>query len=288
MGLAAALLWGATDFLIGINARSVGVKKAVFFSQLTGLIVLSVALAMLPSQVHNLAGATGFGWSVGLVAALFTVSGALAISKAFMTGKTSIVAPLVTTYGVFTVFFSWAGGEQISTLQFFGIMLCVIGVVLASSQLEKTADTTTLQTHRSIGYALLAAFLYGTSFWIQGKHAIPALGPIAVLWIGYLVGTVTLFIATLDFNKPINAPRPKVLFLLCVASLLNLGGFASFAFGAMNGSLSVVTIISTLSGGIAAILGFLILKERLSRKQIFGTGLVLASAIVLHLSKQLH
>ena len=28
MGLLAALLWGGTDFLVGLNARAVGVKRA--------------------------------------------------------------------------------------------------------------------------------------------------------------------------------------------------------------------------------------------------------------------
>lgn len=285
MGLAAALLWGATDFLIGINARSVGVRRAVFFSQLTGLIVLSAAFALLPSQVNKLAGATGVSWGFGLIAAIFTVSGALAISKAFLTGKTAIVAPLVTTYGVFTVLFSWAGGEQISTSQLSGITLCVIGVVLASNQRGNTQDASSGSNRQSVGYALLAAFLYGTSFWIQGKHAIPALGPLAVLWIGYFIGTIILFSLIVDVNGAAKVPTPKVLSALCAASLLNLGGFVSFAVGAIHGSLSVVTVISTLSGGVAAILGFLILKERLSRKQISGIALVLVSAIILHLSK---
>jgi len=33
MGLLAALLWGGTDFLVGLNARAVGVKRAVYFGQ---------------------------------------------------------------------------------------------------------------------------------------------------------------------------------------------------------------------------------------------------------------
>lgn len=285
MGLAAALLWGATDFLIGVNARAVGVKRAVFFSQITGLIVLTTAFALLPSQVDKLTSATAIAWGFALIAAAFTVSGALAISKAFMTGKTSIIAPLVTTYGIFTVIFSWASGENISSTQLFGIMMCAIGVFLASSQPENSSGATVSPARKSIGYALLAAFLYGTSFWIQGKYAIPALGPLAVLWIGYLVGTIVILALILDLNTPFKVPRPKVLAALCAASLLNLGGFVSFALGAMNGSLSIVTVISTLSGGVAAIMGFLILKECLSTKQVFGTALVLASAIVLHLAK---
>lgn len=42
-------------------------------------------------------------------------------------------------------------------------------------------------------------------------------------------------------------------------------------------------MISTLSGGIAAILGFLFYRERLSLLQVVGVALVLAGAVLLHL-----
>ncbi len=70
---------------------------------------------------------------------------------------------------------------------------------------------------------------------------------------------------------------------MCGASLFNLGGFSAFSWGALHGSIAVVTVISTLSGGIAAILGFLFYRERLSLLQIVGVLLVLAGAVLLHL-----
>lgn len=44
-----------------------------------------------------------------------------------------------------------------------------------------------------------------------------------------------------------------------------------------------MTVISTLSGGIAAILGFVFFKERLTTVQIMGVVLVLLGAMLLHL-----
>ncbi|MNW16684.1 EamA-like transporter family protein [compost metagenome] len=51
----------------------------------------------------------------------------------------------------------------------------------------------------------------------------------------------------------------------------------------MAGSVSVVTVISTLSGGIAAILGYVFFKERLAKVQVLGVVVVLVGAFVLHL-----
>lgn len=95
-------------------------------------------------------------WLIGTVAAVLTVSGALALSKAFALGKASIVAPLVTSYGVVTTLLSWAGGEQISLMQLLCIALCVIGVILSSIHSDSKIPHTT-QASSSIAYALLAA-----------------------------------------------------------------------------------------------------------------------------------
>jgi uncharacterized membrane protein len=45
---------------------------------------------------------------------------------------------------------------------------------------------------------------------------------------------------------------------------------------------AVVTVLSTLSGGIAALLGALLLRERLAALQWLGVLTVLAGAVVLH------
>ncbi len=49
MGLLAALLWGGTDFLVELNVRAVGVKRAVFFKErLTAVQVTGVVLGWGP------------------------------------------------------------------------------------------------------------------------------------------------------------------------------------------------------------------------------------------------
>ncbi len=55
MGLLAALLWGGTDFLVGLNVRAVGVKRAVFFKErLTAVQVTGVVLVLLGALVLHL------------------------------------------------------------------------------------------------------------------------------------------------------------------------------------------------------------------------------------------
>ncbi|WP_223434946.1 MULTISPECIES: EamA family transporter [unclassified Pseudomonas] len=282
MGLLAALLWGGTDFLVGLNARAVGVKRAVYFGQALGFSIMSLLLIAFPAFILKSMSASLTVWLFGIVAAVLTVSGALALSKAFALGKASIVAPLVTSYGVVTTLLSWAGGEQISLIQLLCIALCVIGVILSSIHSDSKIPHTT-QASSSIAYALLAAVFYGTSFWLQGHFVLPVLGPVTMLWLAYLVGLIVLVVIVLRIEDGLKIPPLKNCMTLTGASLMNLGGFSSFAWGAVAGSVSVVTVISTLSGGIAAILGYVFFKERLAKLQVLGVVLVLVGAFVLHL-----
>ena len=136
---------------------------------------------------------------------------------------------------------------------------------------------------RSIFFALLSAFLYGTSFWLQGRYTLPQLGPISMLWLGYAVGSGVMLLMVLKVADGLKIPPLKNCGLLASTSLMNLGAFFAFSWGAMSGSVSVVTVISTLSGGIAAVLGYVFFKERLTAVQVTGVVLVLLGALVLHL-----
>lgn len=282
MGLVAAVLWGSADFLIGINARAVGIRRAVFFGQLLGLLLMGLIVSISAGQLEKVLVAPASALLLGGAAALCTVLGALSLSKAFATGNTALVAPIVTSYGIFTTLLAWLGGDELSPWQFVGLLTCFLGVLLASSA-SKASEQGRFMSRLPIGFALLAAALYGFSFWLQGKFVLPSLGPVNMLALGYAVGVVFLIREALKLLRNWSKISAGTCASLCGASLCNLGGFSAFSWGALNGSISIVTVISTLSGGIAAILGFLFYRERLSCLQMVGVSMVLAGAVLLHL-----
>lgn len=104
-----------------------------------------------------------------------------------------------------------------------------------------------------------------------------------MLWLAYLIGLIVLLAIVLRIKDGLKMPTLKNCMTLTGASLMNLGGFSSFAWGAVAGSVSVVTVISALSGAIAAILGYVFFKERLAKIQVLGVVLVMLGAFVLHL-----
>lgn len=279
MGLTAALCWGGTDFLIGINARSVGVRRAVFFSQAIGFVIFSALLLVKAVPWFATSGAM---WGLALLAACLTVSGTLALSQAFAIGKAAMVAPLVTSYGAVTTLLSWLCGERLGALTLAGLAVCLLGVMLtAVSPGHQPGKSPSALS--AMAFALLAAGCYGTGFWLQGKYTLPILGPGVSLWLGYTVGLMVLLTLNSDRRALVARPTWRQGLLLLLASLLSLGGFSAFAVGAGRGSLAIVTVLSTLSGGIAALLGALLLRERLSVWQWLGVLTVLAGAVALHL-----
>jgi len=279
MGLAAALCWGSTDFLIGINARAVGVRRAVFFSQAIGFVIFS---AWLWATAAPWLEASASIWGLALLAASLTVSGTLALSQAFAIGKAAMVAPLVTSYGAVTTLLSWISGERLGALTLAGLAVCLLGVMLTAVSPGRQPGRSR-STLPAVTFALIAAFCYGTGFWLQGKYTLPVLGPSLSLWLGYTVGLTAVLALNTDRRALVSRPNWRQGGLLLLASLLSLAGFSAFAMGAGSGSLAIVTVLSTLSGGIAALLGALLLRERLSALQWAGVLTVLAGALVLHM-----
>lgn len=57
MGLLAAVCWGATDFLVGMNAKAVGVRQAVVFGQIVGLLLMISIIGLSDEQLDKLVAA---------------------------------------------------------------------------------------------------------------------------------------------------------------------------------------------------------------------------------------
>lgn len=282
MGLVAALCWGITDYLVSVNGRSLGVQRSVFYSQLIGFIILSSFMVLSSSSLYLMREAELTMVLICAFAAILTLLGAICLTKALSQGRTSVVAPLITSYGIVTTILAWLGGELLTGYQVLGIAICIFGVWLVGVGHNKIVTVDNKNERRAIFYALLAAGLYGCSFWVQGKYALKAVGPVNMLWLSYFLGVVFLLFA---FRKGRGFYRIdlKACGTLSAASIFNLAGFAAFALGALEGSVAIVTVISTLSGGGAAVFGYIFYKERLVILQFLGVFLVLLGAVVLHL-----
>lgn len=275
LGLLAALCWGGTDFLAGRSAQKIGVTLSLFYTQLLGFLVLTIWLGF--DAGGRFPNAPTLIYLICIVAAVCNLCGLAALLKALTLGKAAIVAPIMSLYGMVTTLLSLLSGKQLGLLLLLGLGLCVLGACLLCMSPKQQPQR---QSGQALAYAFLSALGFGLGFWLQGEHSIRHLGITTALWLYYLSALVLLLLALCQqghFKRP-----PKSLYPLLVAvSVLSLTGFVAMAYGAYSGHLAVVTVLSSLAGGVTALLGIVVLKERLSRHQCAGMVIILFSVALL-------
>ena len=72
LGLAAAIFWGAADFLARYSTRIIGTYRTLFFLQFFGLVGLSIYLAVSGEFGHLLQSIFWQAWAWALLAAFLT------------------------------------------------------------------------------------------------------------------------------------------------------------------------------------------------------------------------
>ena len=283
MGLLSALCWGATDYLAGAAARGLGVRRSLFWVQGFGVAVLSSLLFADPALRATMAAAPASAWIWGLLGAAANFAAFLALTKALAIGKAALVAPIATTYGAVTTVLSLVSGEEVGGAALTGLALCTLGVLLVTSTGKVQGQPRMPRT--ALYLALLASLCFGVGLWLQGLFALPRLGSLPTLWLFYVLSVVGLLVLLLPQARSLFMPSARVWAILAVISMLSLAGWVALALGAMTGAVAVVTVLSTLSGGVTALLGVLLRGERLNRWQGLGVAAILAGVVLLRLDQ---
>lgn len=249
--------------------------KALFISQLFGLIILSAFSFAFFAPFHLSAS----GVITGAVASLCNVIGMILLLKALSVGKVSVVAPLTSLYGAITTGLALLSGKAISVSVTVGLLTCILGACLAGISPSHDGEK---ESPGSVGCALMASVALGLGFWLQGEFAVKELGVVPSLWIYYATAFLLLapvMIVRRDFSLP-AAPELRLLLSLCI---LSLSGFFTLAYGASMGHVAVVTVLSSLASGVAALLGFILRNERLSPPQGAGIVIIIIGVIIIKL-----
>ena len=135
IGLASALVYGAADFLGGTASRRINPVRVVAVSATTGLVVMSVAVALVPAF-------TGY-WSreVIVLGALSGISGAVAIGLLYAClaiGPMSILSPLTAVVSaIVPLSIGLIGGERLQLIGYLALALALVTVVLVGFVPEK-------------------------------------------------------------------------------------------------------------------------------------------------------
>ena len=272
LGLAASLSWGVADFIGGLQSRRMPVVAVVLGSQLSGLALVAVIVA-----IRGEAPPAG-DWV--LYAALSSIGGIVGLTafyRALSIGAMGVVAPLSSTAAIIPVVVGIATGDRPSAVQGAGVALAVAGVALASREASEEARESRAVS-RGAGLALVSAVGFG-SFFLAMDRASDA----DVLWavcVNRAVSVSLLGLALVAIRPKVGL-RPADMRTLAIVGTLDIAANVFFAIASTKGLVSIVAVLSSLYPVTTVVLARVVLRERLHAVQRIGAAVALAGVALI-------
>jgi drug/metabolite transporter (DMT)-like permease len=280
LGLTAALSWGLADYFAALASRRTGSFRVVLGFHLVAMVLLVALLLVTGEGLSDVSG-RDLAW-LAFVGALGGVS-YLAFYRALAIGPISIVSPIVSAYAAVTVVCAvLIGGERLAAGETAAIVVVIVGVLLASSDL---AQMRRLERIAVLGILLalatavvIGAFVYGVAYF-SAEYG--WLVPI-VLARGF--STLFLVFASLrggEWRFPDRSPR--FLTAIVLIAFVDTLGYVAFNFGVRHADTSIVATAAAPYAVVPIVAGVVLLYERPRTTQWAGIGLVMAGLILLSL-----
>ncbi len=287
-GLLTALTWGSADLFARFATRRIGTLRTMLYMQLTGFILLTLAMRWLGGWGHLADGSGWRPWAWGILAGLLNALGTMALYRSFEIGKMSIVAPLSASYPVLTLLLSMLTGERLTLARFAGIALTILGVILVARGETQPDDANAIDAatqpakkRLGVGWALLAAVAFGVMFWLLGIRVVPLLGGTPTVWIIRLTCFISAALVILTAGKSLAPPSKKDSPWILGVGILDTSAYVFNNLGMQLEQISVVSVLASLYGAVTVGLAALILHERVSRLQWFGIFSIFVGIILI-------
>jgi drug/metabolite transporter (DMT)-like permease len=274
-GLGTAICFAASSLVASRAVKQIDSWSVVAWTMLVGLVItLPFVIA---SGIPTAASGANIGWL--LATGVGYVSGLVLAAFAYRVGKVGVITPILATEGALAAVIASILGESIAPLVAFLLLLIVGGVVLAAI----APDPAPLDHERPVVAVLLAtggAVVFGISLYAAGRLS----GDLPISWVllpARLVGVLALTIP-LALTRRLNLTR-RTAPLVAGMGVLEVVGFTSFAIGAQY-QVAITSVLASQFAPIAAIMAFLLFKERLGRLQITGVAIIVVGVAALTLA----
>jgi drug/metabolite transporter (DMT)-like permease len=266
LGLGSAFGYAVHDFLMVKVVRGASLWAALTFVMVVGLAILLPLALIVDGLPHGDAQWRAVGYAAG--SGILEALGLGALLKGLVRGRLSVVAPIASLSGGFAALIAIVMGETLPGLVLLGLPLAVVGGALAS--MERTpGEARSARPTAGAGWAFLCALLFsGTLVLFGAAKALPPLSLAAYGRLTTLVVLVPLALLTGGLRLP-REFRPRV----TVAGVVDAGAFFCLAAATGIGPVAVASVAVAQSGTMAALLGLVVLREKLSRVQIVGVVL---------------
>jgi drug/metabolite transporter (DMT)-like permease len=267
LALLSSLLWGTSDFLGGTATKRLPAPLVVFCSQLAALLLIAPFVVVL--------GARPDAWWPGVAAGLVGVVGLAAFYAALAVGTMGVVAPIAATGAVVPVVVGLARGESPSAPQVAGIVVALVGVVLASGP-----ELTGRASMRPLLLAVLAAACFGTVAVLIAEGSKGPAGAALSMLLVMRVASVSV-LGVVGFVRRTRVAVAGSSRVLALIGVFDVGANAAFAYASRQGLLSVVAVLASLYPVVTVLLAREVHGERLAGVQVLGAAGTLVGVALL-------
>lgn len=260
LALLASAFLGVSDFLGGLLSRKVALVTVLLLSQLVATVAILPRM-LWESPLDN-AGPALFWGVIGGVATAIAVA---SLFKALAIGTMGIVAPITSLSVLVPVGVGLATGDTLSWLLGAGLMIAIVGTVLASGPEVRTR--TAGHGPKPIILAILAALGFGVA------NLSVALGSAANVTTTLVSNALTVLViyavGALILKQVPHADRRSLIGIAAIG-ILGISANLCFALASTVAPLTIVAVLASLYPVITVLLGWRILGEHLKRMQLVG------------------
>jgi drug/metabolite transporter (DMT)-like permease len=259
LALLAALAFGVADFMGGSASRRLPLPVVLALSQAVGLAAI-VLVVLVRGQGPPSARFALYALGAAVLGTIVIAT----LYRALAIGSMSVVAPIAGTAAVIPVVAGFLIGESPTTPQNAGIVLALVGVILASRTRHEGGRAT---VGAGVWLAVVAAIVIG--FFLVALNAASEADP---YW-----ATLTARAATVSFlwiSVAVLRPSLRIVgrdrLMLPLVGVLDVTGNLLFAIATTKGLIGVVSVLGSLYPVVTVALARALHHERLSRLQAAG------------------
>ena len=276
--LVTSLMWGLADFGGGLLTRRTPALTVVVVSQSIAVAVLGVVVAA--TGAFSEAGPKlWFAVAAGLVGPVAM----LAFYKALALGPMGVVSPLGSIGVAVPVGVGLVLGERPGLLQFAGILVAVVGVVLAGGPQFTGAPV----QRQAVLLTLLAAFGFGAVMALIAEASTTVTGLFLALFVqrvtNVVAGGAALYVSARRGGRvlPEDGGWRAALPALAFVGLADVAANGTYAIAAQRGPVTVAAVLASLYPVVTAVAARGVLRERLRVVQAAGAGLAVVGSVLL-------